>query len=101
MGEHTIKALRGETWKAFAALCSRNNGDGSKPVAPTRLWCSTGHVDCLPENQITCFFVDRRYRGEGVTMAALDGAMFERAGFNYERPKGKNHCIIRKLIEPS
>ena len=41
MGEHTIKALRGETWEAFAALCSRNNGDGSKPVAPTRLWCST------------------------------------------------------------
>lgn len=34
-------------------------------------------------------------------MAALNGAMFERAGFTYERPKGKNHCIIRKLIEPS
>ena len=28
MGEHTIKAPRGETWQAFAALCSRNNGGG-------------------------------------------------------------------------
>ena len=34
-------------------------------------------------------------------MAALNGAMFERAGFTYERPKGKNHCITRKVIEPS
>jgi GNAT superfamily N-acetyltransferase len=27
--------------------------------------------------------------------------MFERAGFTYERPKGKNHCVMRKVIEPS
>jgi GNAT superfamily N-acetyltransferase len=27
--------------------------------------------------------------------------MCERAGFSYERPKGKNHCIMRKMIEPS
>lgn len=27
--------------------------------------------------------------------------MFERAGFSYDRPKGKNHCIMRKVIEPS
>ena len=34
-------------------------------------------------------------------MAALNGAMFERAGFAYERPKGNNHCIMRTVIEPS
>ena len=28
-------------------------------------------------------------------------SMFERAGFTYERPKGKNHCVMRKVIEPS
>lgn len=28
-------------------------------------------------------------------------SMLERAGFSYERPKGKNHCIMRKVIEPS
>lgn len=27
--------------------------------------------------------------------------MFERAGFVYQRPKGKNHCILRKVINPS
>ena len=24
--------------------------------------------------------------------------MFERAGFEYERPKGKNHCVMRKTV---
>lgn len=27
--------------------------------------------------------------------------MFERAGSVYQRPKGKNHCILRKVINPS
>lgn len=27
--------------------------------------------------------------------------MCERAGFAYDRPKGKNHCVMRKVIEPS
>jgi GNAT superfamily N-acetyltransferase len=24
--------------------------------------------------------------------------LFERAGFEYERPKGKNHCVMRKVV---
>jgi ribosomal protein S18 acetylase RimI-like enzyme len=28
-------------------------------------------------------------------------SLFERAGFVYQRPKGKNHCIMRKVIAPS
>ena len=27
--------------------------------------------------------------------------MFERAGFNYQQPKGKNHCIMRKVVSPA
>lgn len=27
-------------------------------------------------------------------------AMCERAGFGYDRPKGKNHCVMRKVIDP-
>lgn len=92
-------------------------------------------VDVLPDFRITCFFVDRAYRGRGVAVAALDGAlalisaaggglveaypqdtpgrkvsstflysvtrsMFERAGFAYQRPKGKNHCVMQKVIDP-
>ena len=25
---------------------------------------------------------------------------FEKAGFDYERPKGKNHCVMRKIVAP-
>ena len=24
--------------------------------------------------------------------------LFEKAGFEYERPKGKNHCVMRKTV---
>jgi hypothetical protein len=27
-------------------------------------------------------------------------SMFERAGFSYQRQKGKNHCIMRTVIGP-
>ena len=28
-------------------------------------------------------------------------SLFERAGFTYERPKGKNHCVMRKAVDPA
>jgi GNAT superfamily N-acetyltransferase len=90
----------------------------------------------LPGYRLTCFFVDRNHRREGVATVALAGAlaliaeagggvveaypqdtagkkvtstflyngtrgMFEKAGFDYERPKGKNHCVMRKLVPRS
>jgi GNAT superfamily N-acetyltransferase len=27
--------------------------------------------------------------------------LFEQAGFTYERPKGKNHCVMRRTVSPS
>ena len=27
-------------------------------------------------------------------------SLFERAGFDYERPKGKSHCVMRKVVSP-
>ena len=27
-------------------------------------------------------------------------SLFEQAGFDYQRPKGKNHCVMRKVIDP-
>ena len=27
-------------------------------------------------------------------------SLFERAGFSYERPVGKNHCVMRKTVPP-
>ena len=34
-------------------------------------------LDALPDWRITCFFVDRKYRGGGVTATALEGALRE------------------------
>ena len=28
-------------------------------------------------------------------------SLFERAGFGYERSKGKNHCVMRRTVSPS
>jgi GNAT superfamily N-acetyltransferase len=28
-------------------------------------------------------------------------SLFEKAGFTYERPKGKNHCVMRTTVSPS
>jgi GNAT superfamily N-acetyltransferase len=42
--------------------------------------------------------------GKKVSASVLYNAtrtMCERAGFTYDRPKGKNHCVMRKVIEPS
>jgi GNAT superfamily N-acetyltransferase len=82
-----------------------------------------------PDYRLTCFFVDKRYRRQGVSGVALNGALeliaqagggvveaypqdtggkqitasflysvtrnlFEEAGFTYDRPKGKNHCVM-------
>jgi GNAT superfamily N-acetyltransferase len=92
----------------------------------------TGLVS-LPDYRITCIFVDRNHRREGVAAVALGGAldliakagggavegypqdtagrkisssflyngtrrMYEKAGFEYERPKGKNHCVMRRTV---
>ena len=27
-------------------------------------------------------------------------SLFEQAGFSYDRPKGKNHCVMRRTIQP-
>jgi len=86
-----------------------------------------------PDHRVTCIFVDRNHRREGVAAVALGGTldliaragggvvegypqdtagrkisssflyngtrgMYEKAGFAYERPKGKNHCVMRKVV---
>jgi hypothetical protein len=114
--------------------------DGEEAIA----WCQYGspaelpniyhrkqydaESDALPDYRITCMFVDKRYRREGVLSVALTGALdliaeagggvveayphdnegkkvsvlyngtrslFERAGFEYVRPKGTRNCVMR------
>jgi hypothetical protein len=39
----------------------------------------------------------------GYALDSYDGtrSMFENAGFDYERPKGKNHSVMRKTVPSS
>ncbi|MFY9778057.1 MAG: GNAT family N-acetyltransferase [Trebonia sp.] len=92
-------------------------------------------LESPPDYRLTCIFVDRNHRHEGVAAVAVQGALdliaqagggvveaypqdtagkrisasflysatrstFEKAGFGYERPKGKNHCVMCKTVPP-
>lgn len=140
-GNRALKERLVKEGRAHAALVF----DGDAAVA----WCQYGTPEELPniyhrkeyeaglarwpDYRITCFFVDRRYRRDGVAAVALRGALgliaqaggglveaypqdtagkkisasflyngtrslFEHAGFDYERPKGKNHCVMTKTV---
>jgi hypothetical protein len=89
-------------------------------------------LDKLPDDRITCIFVDKKYRRKSVTAIALRGAidliaqagggvmeeyphnttdgnkvsvlynatrsLYEGAGFDYLRPKGKRNCVMRRVV---
>jgi GNAT superfamily N-acetyltransferase len=89
----------------------------------------------LPDYRLTCLFVDKGYRRQGVSAAAVNGALglirqagggvveaypqdthgqrvsasflyngtrslFEHAGFELERLKGKQHCVMSTTVRP-
>jgi GNAT superfamily N-acetyltransferase len=82
MTEYTVDPLGPETWDAFAQL-----SDGDAAVG----WCQYGTPEELPniyhrkeyeaglvmppDYRLTCFFVDRAHRREGVAAVALQGAL--------------------------
>lgn len=143
-GNRALKQRLVEEDEAHAALVF----DGDRAIG----WCQYGSPEELPniyhrkeyeaelvkapDYRLTCFFIDRDYRRDGVSAIALQGALdliaaaggglveaypqdtqgkktsasflyngtrglFEQAGFEYERPKGKNHCVMRKTIAPA
>jgi GNAT superfamily N-acetyltransferase len=143
-GNRALKRRLVRQGRAHAALVF----DGERAIG----WCQYGTPEELPsiyhrkeyeaglveppDYRITCFFVDRDHRREGVSAVALRGALdliaqagggvveaypqdtqgtkvsasflyngtrslFERAGFTYERPKGKNHCVMRTKVAPT
>lgn len=142
-GNRALKQRLVSEDRAHAALVF----DGDRAVG----WCQYGSPEELPgithrkeyeaglvepaDYRLTCFFVDRDHRRDGVAAVALRGALdliaragggvvegypydtggekvngsflyngtrslFEGAGFEYERPKGKNHCVMRRIVAP-
>jgi GNAT superfamily N-acetyltransferase len=143
-GNRVLKEQRVRAGQAHAALVF----DGEVAVG----WCEYGTpeelpninhrkeyekgLERLPDYRLTCFFIDKRYRRQGVSATALRGALdliaqagggvveaypqdnagkqitasflyngtrslFEQAGFTYDRPKGKNHCVMSKRVAPA
>src|SRR5580765_2891485 len=138
LGNREIKRLLIDEDRAHAALVF----DGDVAIA----WAEYGPVGELPnihhrkewerglerapDFRITCLFVDRDYRRQGVAATAVRGAlsliaaaggglveayphdlppdkktsasflynatrtMYERLGFDYQRPKGKGNCVM-------
>ena len=85
------KQQRVNEGRAHAALVF----DGDLAVA----WCQYGTPDELPN-----IYHRKEYlAGQKVSAAFLYSAtrsLFEQAGFAYDRPKGKNHCVMTKTVAP-
>ncbi|HUD79487.1 MAG TPA: hypothetical protein VMR00_16680 [Streptosporangiaceae bacterium] len=117
-GEYTIRPLGPGTWDAFAQLAGRHNGvwngcwctwfhasvaeRGGQGLADAALHgalhliaqAGGGVVEAYPQDT----------DGRKVTASFLYSAtrsLFEKAGFSYERPKGKNHCVMRRTVSPA
>ena len=151
-GRRAVSAQENREWKECRVREGRTHAalvyDGDRAVG----WCQFGTPDelprikhrkqyaeglaDLPDWRITCFFVDRDYRGQGVADAALAGALteiarlgggivesypedvagrkvsssfihnatlslFERHGFVRDRPLGKHHWAVRRVVDPA
>lgn|SRR5690606_12162666 len=136
---------------AHAALVVREGQDGEEAIA----WAQYGTPEELPnlhhrkqyladlaaeaetepDYRITCIFVDKRFRSNGLVTVALQGALeqiaqagggvvegyphlpaekkmsssflyngtravYERAGFDFIRNKGKRNTVMRRTVEP-
>lgn len=106
----SLKRQYVEAGKAHAALVF----DGDEAIA----WCEFGTPEELPsihhrkdydatktrdpDWRLTCIFIDKRYRRQGITVLAIRGALDlidERLGFTYDRPKGLKNCVMTKTVK--
>ena len=156
---HPMCAERGQGADANRALKQRLVGEGKAHAALVLdgeravAWCEFGTpeelpnihhrkdyeagLEQLPDYRLTCIFIDKAYRRQGLSALALDGALdliaqrvggtvegypqdlsdgrrvgasflyngtralYERAGFTYQRPKGKNHTVMSRTVAPA
>ena len=111
MSEYTIKPLSTVTWDAFARLCEKHNGMGFG-----QCWCTWFHPRRKDVGLDADVEAGRPYKEflvrEGRSHAALvfDGGVVEAypqdttgkkfsASLLYSATrKGKNHCVMRKIV---
>jgi len=95
MSKYTIEPLTAATWDAFAQLAARHNGVWGG------CWCTWFHPESA-EKHVSAEG-NRAYKQQGKRTSGsflYNGtrSLFEQAGFSYERPKGKNHCVMRRTV---
>jgi GNAT superfamily N-acetyltransferase len=146
-GNRALKRRLVEEGRAHAALVF-DSDDADAAIG----WCQYGtpeelpriyhrkqydrEKDLDPDYRVTCFFIDRDHRRQGVSAAALRGALdliaragggvvegypqqtdarkisasflyngtrslFEQAGFDLVRTKGRSHCVMRTTVAPA
>ena len=82
MADYTVRPLRPDTWDPYAQLIERHDGVWGGGVVE-------GYLQDTQGKQVSASFSYNGTRG-----------LFEQAGFAYQRPKGKNHCVMRATIAP-
>ena len=97
MSEYTIKPLGPATWDDFADLAGRHNGVWNG------CWCTWFHTFYSDKVKDRTAQDNRDAKQQRVNegRAHATRGLFEQAGFAYDRPKGKNHCVMSKVVAPA
>jgi hypothetical protein len=116
-GATTIKPLAEHTWDLFAALVvrpgttatrrSRGPSTGRRPSCPTSTTASSTWLTSQPPGRPSRGVVEgyphipgeRRLSSSFLYNATR--AVYERAGFEFVRPKGLKNTVMRRTVEPA
>lgn len=71
---YTVRPLDASTWAAFAELVERNGSLEELPGVSHRRAYEEGPPP-RPDWRISCVYVDKRHRRQGIARAALEGAL--------------------------
>jgi hypothetical protein len=88
MDDFEIKPLTPETWDAFAGLVERHSGIFGG-------WAGGGVVEGYRQDLSDGRRVNNSFLYNGTR------PLYEEAGFTYDRPKGKNHTVMRRTVAPA
>ncbi|GAA1588327.1 hypothetical protein GCM10009789_47310 [Kribbella sancticallisti] len=99
MSDYVIKLLSATTWDAFAQLAERHNGVWNG------CWCTwvpPGLIGQAGDGLVEAYPQDTQGKKTSASFLYKGTRKpFEDAGFSYDRPKGKNHCVMSRPVSPS
>jgi hypothetical protein len=129
MNQYTSRPLDTETWDAYGRLLDKHNGAGfgcwctwfhqrrkdqgidteieaGRPYKDWLVRHGKAHAAVVFEDDVAVGWAQFGPPAELPNIhhkknyeAGLE-SLPEKAGFTYDRPKGKNHCVMRKVVPP-